>query len=290
MRETEFGPSQDERGHQQFRSALPIRPVAHDFHAAADGQLGGIMKVYREWRISGDTEWLRALWPKVKAQPRLLHRDLGPGPQGRGRGAASQHLRHRVLGPGRHVHELLPGRAAGRGRSWAQALGDDVAAVRRRCWTRARRAGRGRAVRRRVLHPEDRVEEPAREEPAGGQEHRSAATRPRRVALLEKEGPKYQYGTGCLSDGVLGSWLALVCGVGQVLDAPKVASHLQAVHQYNLEARPLGPRQSAAAELRLRRRGRAAALHLAQGRRALAAVRLLRTKSGPASNTRSPRT
>jgi len=66
LRETEFGPSQDERGHQQFRSALPIRPLEHDFHAAADGQLGGIMKVFREWRISGDTGWLRGLWPKVK--------------------------------------------------------------------------------------------------------------------------------------------------------------------------------------------------------------------------------
>src|SRR5690606_8821523 len=38
----------------------------HDFHSAADGQLGGIMKVYREWRISGDTEWLGHYWPKVK--------------------------------------------------------------------------------------------------------------------------------------------------------------------------------------------------------------------------------
>lgn len=34
---------------------------------------------------------------------------------------------------------------------------------------------------------------------------------------------------------MLGSWLALVCGVGQVLAAPKVASHLQAVHKYNLK-------------------------------------------------------
>ena len=32
LRETEFGPSQDECGHQTFRSALPIRPVSHDFH------------------------------------------------------------------------------------------------------------------------------------------------------------------------------------------------------------------------------------------------------------------
>jgi hypothetical protein len=58
---------------------------------------------------------------------------------------------------------------------------------------------------------------------------------PEAVAIFEREGPKYQYGSGCLADGVLGSWLALVCGVGQVLDAHKVASHLQAVHKYNLK-------------------------------------------------------
>jgi hypothetical protein len=55
------------------------------------------------------------------------------------------------------------------------------------------------------------------------------------IAVFEKEGPKYQYGSGCLSDGVLGSWLAAVCGVGQVLGAAKVASHIRAVHRYNLK-------------------------------------------------------
>jgi hypothetical protein len=53
--------------------------------------------------------------------------------------------------------------------------------------------------------------------------------------LMKLEGPKYQYGTGCLSDGVLGSWMARVCGVGQVLDPAKITSHLKAVHQYNLK-------------------------------------------------------
>ncbi len=57
------------------------------------------------------------------------------------------------------------------------------------------------------------------------------------AALLEREGPKYQYGAGCLSDGVLGSWLALACGVGQVLDPDKVRSHLQAVHRHNFQGR-----------------------------------------------------
>jgi hypothetical protein len=58
---------------------------------------------------------------------------------------------------------------------------------------------------------------------------------PEARALLEQEGPKYQYGTGCLADGVLGCWLALVCGVGHFAEAAKVASHLRAVHRHNLK-------------------------------------------------------
>jgi hypothetical protein len=58
---------------------------------------------------------------------------------------------------------------------------------------------------------------------------------PEAVAVFQKEGPKYQYGTGCLSDGVLGSWLALVCGAGQVLDPDKVSRHLLAIHRHNLK-------------------------------------------------------
>src|SRR5581483_11436859 len=65
LRETEFGANQDEHGHQEFRALLPIAPQKAHFVAAADGQLGGIMKVHRDWLISGDTQWLRNLWPKV---------------------------------------------------------------------------------------------------------------------------------------------------------------------------------------------------------------------------------
>ncbi len=54
-------------------------------------------------------------------------------------------------------------------------------------------------------------------------------------ALLDEEGPKYQYGEGCLSDGVLGEWMAAVCGVGEVLDREKTESHLRAVHRHNLK-------------------------------------------------------
>ncbi len=56
------------------------------------------------------------------------------------------------------------------------------------------------------------------------------------LALLERDGPKYQYGSGCLSDGVLGLWLAELAGVETGVDPAKIASHLAAVYRYNFKA------------------------------------------------------
>jgi uncharacterized protein (DUF608 family) len=58
---------------------------------------------------------------------------------------------------------------------------------------------------------------------------------PEAFALLEKEGPKYQYGSGCLSDGVLGVWLAEMCGVTPFIDKEKVESHLLSVFRHNFK-------------------------------------------------------
>ncbi|MBQ3135430.1 MAG: hypothetical protein IJB75_06435 [Oscillospiraceae bacterium] len=34
--------------------------------ACVDGQMGAVMQAYRDWKICGDTEWLRDYWPKIK--------------------------------------------------------------------------------------------------------------------------------------------------------------------------------------------------------------------------------
>ncbi len=66
LRELELVRSMDERGHVNFRGAIPDGPVDHSWHAAADGQLGGIMKVFRDWQICGDTAWLKRMYPLAK--------------------------------------------------------------------------------------------------------------------------------------------------------------------------------------------------------------------------------
>lgn len=56
------------QGHLCFRAwpDAPERPDKAYFNAAADGQFGTILRVYREWQVSGDTGWLKTMWPDVK--------------------------------------------------------------------------------------------------------------------------------------------------------------------------------------------------------------------------------
>ena len=66
MREVEFTESTGADGHMEFRAALP-RGRASDWGlAAADGQLGCLVKLYRDWQLSGDDEFLRRVWPGAR--------------------------------------------------------------------------------------------------------------------------------------------------------------------------------------------------------------------------------
>ena len=232
LRETEFGPSQDDRGHQQFRSALPIRPVAHDFHAAADGQLGGILKVHRDWRIGGDTQWLRGLWPKVKASLDYCIEVWDPGHKGWLEEPHHNTYDIEFWGPDGMCTSfyLAALRAAER---MGQALGEDVSRYTAILQQGLRRTEEelfnGEYFIQKIEWKNLQAKNPLEISSMVG------AYSPEARTLLEQEGPKYQYGTGCLSDGVLGAWLARVSGVGPVLDPQKEASHVKAVHRYNLK-------------------------------------------------------
>lgn len=232
LRETEFDVSQNDVGHQQFRSSLPIRPVVHDFHAAADGQLGGIMKVYREWRISGDNEWLRGLWPKVKRSLDYCIETWDPGHKGWVEEPHHNTYDIEFWGPDGMCTSFYLG-ALQAAVLMGKSLGDEVPLYGELFGRGILKAEselfNGEYFRQIITWKGLRAQNPLENKSMVG------SYSPEAVAIFQKEGPKYQYGNGCLADGVLGSWLALVCGVGQVLDRQKVASHARAVHAYNLK-------------------------------------------------------
>ena len=54
-----------ENGKMGFRLHLPIGIKKNAF-PCLDGQMGEVIKVYREWKLSGDDNWLKMMWPNTK--------------------------------------------------------------------------------------------------------------------------------------------------------------------------------------------------------------------------------
>lgn len=232
LRRTEFTESQSDQGHQTFRSALPIRPVAHGFHAASDGQLGGIMKVYREWRIAGDTLWLRALWPQVKQSLDYCIETWDPRHKG-----VLEEPHHNTYdieywGPEGHCTSFYLG-ALTAAIDMGRAMDEDVSLY-QTLLKNGREFLETKLYNGEYFYQKIQTEGlNAKFNPIGAQGNGQGYETI--VAALNEQGPKYQYGTGCLSDGILGFWMARMAGLGQIVDESKVKSNLNAIHKYNFK-------------------------------------------------------
>jgi len=232
LRQTEFNESQDDRGHQAFRSALPIGPTYHDSHAAADGQLGGIMQVHREWRISGDSDWLRNIWPKVCKSLDYCIETWDPNHKGILEEPHHNTYDIEFWGPNGMCGSFYLG-ALQAAVTMGTHLGEDVTLyesllAKGRTYVESELFN-GEYFKQKVVWQNLRAGDPTQAKALVGETYGS----PEAVELLRTEGPKYQYGKGCLSDGVLGAWMAAMCQVAAPLDTEKVRSHLLSVFKYN---------------------------------------------------------
>jgi uncharacterized protein (DUF608 family) len=234
LRELELMRSMDENGHVTFRSALPEGPVKHDFHAASDGQLGGIMKVFREWQISGNSDWLKKMYPLAKRSLDYCIRTWDPDHRG---GLFEPHHNTYDIefwGTDGMCTSLYLGALSALSQM-AQAVGqlenakfyDELA---HRC---ARfmdgQLFNGEYYQQKVQYQGLRNTSFA-ELVAKVDEHSSEMQQ-----LLKREGPKYQYGTGCISDGVIGAWMARMYGIDTPLTRANVRSALRAIFKNNFK-------------------------------------------------------
>lgn len=233
LRDTEFFVSQDERGHQNFRTALPIQPTSHTFHAASDGQLGGVVKFYRDWRICGDNQWLAKTWPKIKDSLNYCIELWDPDHEG-------------VLRKTHHnTYDIEFWGADGMCTSFylaalkaacemGKALGEETPLY-------AELFANGRTYMEEKLYNGEyfyqQVEWGGMEELESMDANalRKDAYSPEVRALLMEEGPRYQYGTGCISDGVLGIWLGEVSGLTDLIDEEKLLKNLESIYKYNFK-------------------------------------------------------
>jgi uncharacterized protein (DUF608 family) len=66
MRDVEFNYATKENGLMNFRADLPLSNANQKSKAATDGQMGCIMKFYRDWQLSGDNDFLKKNYAQVK--------------------------------------------------------------------------------------------------------------------------------------------------------------------------------------------------------------------------------
>ncbi|MFT3705146.1 MAG: GH116 family glycosyl hydrolase [Agriterribacter sp.] len=234
LRNTEFEVSQNAEGHQTFRTSIPIRPVAHSFYAAADGQLGGIMKVYRDWHISGNDAWLKNLYPKVKTSLDYCIKTWDPRHKGVVEEPHHNTYDIEFWGADPMITSFYLG-ALKAFTAMGKHLGEDVS-----LYEQLYNSGK-QFMETSLYNGEYFFQKPqwtglnAADPVEASKKSMFGEYSEEALAILQKEGPKYQYGSGCLSDGVLGDWIADVCGISDPVDPAKVTSHLMAVYKYNLK-------------------------------------------------------
>ncbi len=232
LRETEFEVSQNAEGHQTFRANLPISEPKHDFHAASDGQLGGIMKIYREWRISGNTEWMKKHYPYIKKSL-----DYGIATWDPGHNGSLEEPHHNTYdiefwGPDGMCTSFYLGALTAfveMSKALNEPYNDYITLLTKGKSFMEKELFNGEYFIQKIKWTGLKAGDPVKALSF------NSGYSPEALELMKKEGPKYQYGTGCLSDGILGMWIASVCGLDETIDSEKTKSHLNSVYKYNLK-------------------------------------------------------
>jgi non-lysosomal glucosylceramidase len=213
-RRTEFLLETRDDGRMNFRTNQIFGSPAWDFHPAVDGQLGAIVRVYREWLLSGDDDFVREVWPAVCRALDYAFAEWDAN--GDGVLDSKQHNTYDIefFGENSLANSMFFA-ALRAGAALADRLGetgDEHARERAAAWRAAAETGAARMDA--LLY--------------NGEYYAQ------RIADVDLH--RYQYGEGVLSDQLLGQLLAHVVGLGHVLPAEHVRSAIGAVFRHNFRA------------------------------------------------------
>ncbi|MBR0458567.1 MAG: hypothetical protein IJJ26_04980, partial [Victivallales bacterium] len=238
IRESHADYSLDEDGRWHFRLPLPlgVKSRKTDFRACVDGSFGEIMKIFREWKVSGDQGWLERMWPAVKRAIEFAWSPVNDDrwdPKRTGVLTGRQHhtLDMELFGPSGWLQGIYLG-ALKAASLMARACNDSPFAVlcekvfaKGRAWTE-KHLFNGEYYNQQVdIHSHDTLKP-----------YTSLALGNIGIDTYwdaEHSQLKYQIADGCSIDSHLGQWFASLYGIGEVLDPAHVRSTLESIYRYN---------------------------------------------------------
>jgi len=228
MMEAHFAHSMSDDGFIQFRMPLPLGTKAKaGFVPAADGQMGLVMQVYREWLISNDDAWLRRVWPQAKRALEFAWNYWDADRDGVMEGVQHNTYDMEWWGANTMTGSLYLG-ALRAGEELARIVGDTRSAAAYRklfekgsAWT-DKHLFNGEYYEQKVNpSANDRWPEPYHSTHDRGKDDKFP------------HWPRWQFGRGCLSDQLIGQWVASLLGLGYLYDKRNVRKALKSIFRHN---------------------------------------------------------
>ena len=205
MRRTEFIYEMENDGRMNFRARTYLNDDEFTGPAATDGQLGAIIRLYRDWRLCGDDDFIKEIWPFAK--PALEYAFTNWDIDGDGIMEGEQHNTYDIefYGMSSMLNSIFYA-ALRAGEEISLYLGQEADAKR---YAEIREKGSAKLDK----------------ESFNGEFY---------IQLIDDVNKyKYQYGIGCLSDQLLGQYQAHCCALGYVLDEKNVKSAVSSIFKYN---------------------------------------------------------
>jgi len=226
MREIELDHAMNDDGRMHFRVQLPLGREPRKLVCAADGQMGCLMKLYREWQLSGDNDLLSRLWPRAR---KALEFCWIPGGWDADRDGVMEGCQHNTMdveyfGPNPQMGMWYLG-ALRACEEMAWHVGEkEFAETCRDLFERGSRWMDENLFNGEYYEHEIR---PAKSE-------KSVAVG-LRIGMGAKDlaRPDLQLGRGCLVDQLVGQYMAHLCGLGYVVKPAHVTKTLRSILKYN---------------------------------------------------------
>ena len=205
MRKTEFLTETCDDGRMYFRAYQYLKNGEHTMPPATDGQLGAVIRLYRDWKLCGDDDFLKEIWPgaKLALEYAFTHWDI----DGDGVMEGEQHNTYDIefYGMSSMLNSIYYA-ALRAGEEISKYLGDVESAAK---------------YKEIYIKGAKKLDELT----FNGEFY---------IQLIDDVNEyKYQYGIGCLADQLLGQYQAHAAGLGYVLNKDNVKKAVHSIYKYN---------------------------------------------------------